>query len=617
VRYLIIPILALGFLLRLLTAQGTFLNPDEAIVFLVANQPHLKAVIQAGLTQPHPPLTFILLYFWRLLGTSELWLRLFSVLTGTAAIYFLYKYLRLKLDQGTALAGAVLFSFLPAVVGLSAEVRQYSLLLLLMTIALYLMELGFTQSHPVALFLSGIFSGLAGATQYSGVVLSVALGILFLFQAISKKVKKPLWIWGSVGQLFALFIYAFFYFTHIVHLQGSPMQQFALTGWLRTSYFHPEPESPLRFLFRTTFELFSYFFGSRLFGILGIILFITGIILTIIRRRWNLTLLLIVPFVVNILSAFLRYLPYGGTRHSIVLALFVVIGITTALSFICGNARLKPAIAGILMLGANILLTPPAQHISRHNARQQLMHRAIETLKNNAPEGDTIFADYQSSALLSYYLADHTRPVPFFGKTVGPFWEFNYGGYLVVSSTDWSLNRLQFLAALDSLFQYYSFRDNRTIWVFDGGWGRPLVSNEPELGSNLAVFPVTAPAIAIESLLLTASEKLRSMIKSPVRSVFLPTRYHKSTTVNAASPLAQQVLSYTQLYLRAKQGQNEFDSCLPALAFWVFQAPEWHPEFMAYMADGESYISAGYRFTLLLMDVSHQIAVYRIEKIER
>jgi hypothetical protein len=38
---------------------------------------------------------------------------LFSVLTGTAAVYFLYKYLRLKLDEKTALAGAVLFSFLP------------------------------------------------------------------------------------------------------------------------------------------------------------------------------------------------------------------------------------------------------------------------------------------------------------------------------------------------------------------------------------------------------------------------------------------------------------------------------------------------------------------------
>lgn len=616
-RYLIIPVLAGGLLLRLLTARGTFLNPDEAIVFLVANQPNLSAVIQAGLTQPHPPLTFILLYFWRLLGTSELWLRLFSVLTGTAAVFFLYRYLRLKLDQHTALSGAVLFSFLPAVVGLSAEVRQYALLLFLMTVALYLLELGFSQSRSGALFLSGIFSALAGATQYSGLVLSVALGALFLFRAISEKVKKPLWLWGGLGQLFALITYAFFYFTHIVHLKGSPMQQFALTGWLRASYFHPELESPIRFLLRTTFDLFSYLFSSRPFGIVGLLLFLFGTVFTIIRRHWNLTILLIAPFVTNILCALFHLLPYGGTRHSIVLALFVVIGITAALSSIPKKEWLKPATAGILMLATNIFLTPPAQHISRPNARQELMHRAIATLKDNAPGGDTIFADYQSSALLSYYLADHTKPVPFFGKTVGPFWEFNYGGYLVVSSTEWSFNRLQFLTVLESLFHYYPFRDNRTIWVFDGGWGMPLVSNQPELGSNLAVFPVTAPTAATESLLIAACEEVRPLVKVPLNSVILPSRYYKTSTVNAARPLAQQVLSYTELYLRAKQGQEEFDACLPALAFWVFHDPAWHPEFMAYMADGESYISAGYRFTLLLMDVTRQIAVYQIEKIEQ
>ncbi len=610
-------VLAGGFLLRLLTARGTFLNPDEAIVFLVANQPNLSALFQAGLTQPHPPLTFILLYFWRFLGTSELYLRLFSVLTGTAAVYFLYKHLRLKLSEQTALSGAILFAFLPAVVGLSAEVRQYALLLLLMTIALYLLELGFSQSRPGGLFLSGIFSALVGATQYSGLVLTITLGILFLFRAINEKVKKRLWVWGGLGQLFALITYAFFYFTHIVHLKGSPMQQFALTGWLRTSYFHPELESPLRFLFRTTFDLFSYLFSSRLFGTVGLLLFLFGIVLTIIRRRWNLTILLIAPFVINILSAYFQLLPYGGTRHSIVLAPFVVIGITIALSSIPKKEWFKPGSAGILMLAVNLFLTPPAQHISRQNARQELMHKALQLLRQNAPAGDTIFADYQSSALLSYYLADHTQPVPFFGKTVGPFWEFNYGGYLVVSSTEWSFNRLQFLAALESLFHYYPFSDKRTIWVFDGGWGRPLVSNEPELGTNLAVFSVSAPTAATESLLIGACEEVRALVKLPLRSVFLPSRYHKDSTINAARPLAQQVLSYTELYLRAKQGQKEFDACLPALAFWVFQDQEWHPEFMAYMADGESYISAGYRFTLLLMDVNRQIAVYRIEKIEQ
>ncbi len=66
----------LGFVARLWTASGTFLNPDEALHFRLANQPSLRLAYQQSLTASHPPLLTVVLYFWRTLGTSELWLRL-------------------------------------------------------------------------------------------------------------------------------------------------------------------------------------------------------------------------------------------------------------------------------------------------------------------------------------------------------------------------------------------------------------------------------------------------------------------------------------------------------------------------------------------------------------
>lgn len=612
----LILILAGGFILRLLTARGVFLNPDEALVFLVANQPNLNAVYQASLTQPHPPLAFLLLYFWRLLGSSELFLRVFSVFTGTGAIYFFYRFLRLKFDRFTALSGALLFAFLPPVVALSAEVRQYALLLFIGTLALFFLERGFSFSRPWDLFLAGVFSGFAGATQYTGLVLSVTLGVLFLFRAVKERAKRPLLVSGITGQVFAFGLYIFFYFTHIVRLKGSPMQLFAITGWLRSAYFHPELESFLSFLFRATSELFTYLLGRKLFGLIGLLLFLLGILLSIIKRRLALTLLILFPFIAGIVGAVFHLVPYGGTRHAIILAPFVVLGVTTTVSFIPKIKWLKPGFAGVLALGTNIFLTPHPQHIHRQDARPALMNRAIQFLKENAPAGDTIFADYQSSALLSYYLADHTKPVPFFGQTHGPFWEFNYGEYLVVSSPEWSLNRTQFFALAESLFHYYPFGDKRTLWVFDGGWGRPLVLNEAEWGRNLAVFSITAPSTAIESLLCVAGEKVRPLLRSPMRSVFLPTRYFKEVLVTATAPLAREVFSYAELYRRAREKPEEFDATLPALAFWVFEESEWHPEFIGYMGEGESYISAGYRFTVILMSPGREVAVYRIEKVE-
>src|ERR1700685_3021633 len=83
----------LGFLARLWMASGTFLNPDEALHFRLANQPSLALAYKESLTAAHPPLLIILLYFCGMLGTSELWLRLPSVLAGVVFCWLFYKWL--------------------------------------------------------------------------------------------------------------------------------------------------------------------------------------------------------------------------------------------------------------------------------------------------------------------------------------------------------------------------------------------------------------------------------------------------------------------------------------------------------------------------------------------
>src|SRR5580693_7449490 len=83
----------LGLLVRLWMASGIFLNPDEALHFRLANQLTLSLAYREGLTASHPPLLTCILYFWRALGTSELWLRMPSVLAGAAFCWMFYKWL--------------------------------------------------------------------------------------------------------------------------------------------------------------------------------------------------------------------------------------------------------------------------------------------------------------------------------------------------------------------------------------------------------------------------------------------------------------------------------------------------------------------------------------------
>src|ERR1041385_6977029 len=80
----LIPLLLIlaGFLLRFGLAWFTFLNPDEILHYLLADQPPLQQAYQASLTPAPPPLLILFLYYWRMVGHSEWLLRLPSVLAG-------------------------------------------------------------------------------------------------------------------------------------------------------------------------------------------------------------------------------------------------------------------------------------------------------------------------------------------------------------------------------------------------------------------------------------------------------------------------------------------------------------------------------------------------------
>jgi uncharacterized membrane protein len=129
-----------GFFLRLWTASGTFLNPDEALHFRIANQASFDFVYRASLAESHPPLLYWVLHFVRYFGTSELWLRLPSVIAGTIFCWLLFRWLSLVTGQLSGFIGLLFAALLPPIVRLSAEVRQYALLLMFLTGALYFLE---------------------------------------------------------------------------------------------------------------------------------------------------------------------------------------------------------------------------------------------------------------------------------------------------------------------------------------------------------------------------------------------------------------------------------------------------------------------------------------------
>src|SRR5438552_15573719 len=100
-RTLLLPLclVACGIVPRLILAHETFLNPDEALHYLLSDQSSLAMAYEASLTTAHPPLLVLVLHFWRVLGRSELAMRSLALFNGTAICRMQYIWLRRVADK--------------------------------------------------------------------------------------------------------------------------------------------------------------------------------------------------------------------------------------------------------------------------------------------------------------------------------------------------------------------------------------------------------------------------------------------------------------------------------------------------------------------------------------
>ena len=122
--YILLAIVAVGLFLRL-NDLGTYgLFGDEIYSILVANgkgDPELIAFDSIR------PVYFFLLNLWMNVGTSEEWLRLFSVIFGTVNIALTYYLAQLVAGKKVGLVSAVLMALSPMEVHYSQLVRMYTL----------------------------------------------------------------------------------------------------------------------------------------------------------------------------------------------------------------------------------------------------------------------------------------------------------------------------------------------------------------------------------------------------------------------------------------------------------------------------------------------------------
>lgn len=507
----------LGFLARLWAAHGTFLNPDEALHFRLANQVSLALAYKESLTAAHPPLLILLLYYWRALGTSELWLRLPSVLAGAVFCWMFYKWLRKAAGSLAGFIGLLLVAFLPPIVLVAAELRQYSLLLAFLVSALYFLDEAFTKNSASRMAAFTLCLYLAMLIHYSAFWFAAALGFYALFRIFTERPPVRITAAWALSQLGGLALAVFLYKTHLSKLgvgdSRTPLQGWMSEAYLRRSFFDSAHDNPVLFLIGHTFGVFQYFFGQLAVGDVMALVFLLGVVLLFrgkgftqdLKSSRRLGLFLLLSFAIIGGACLAHVYPYGGTRHVAFLIIPAIAGVSVAIArFAAGRWNRGLTNAALVILACLIFGKPRQPWMERADQSRANMAKAIDFVRNNVDPSDLIFTDYQSDLLLGHYLC-RQRPI-FLDQPPSGFEQFHCEGYRI-ASTDykvaWMLWADDFLKDWPRVVEAYNLKPGDTVWVFQAGWGVDLPEDLQRhfaefhdlrfesFGKNIKIFKMT------------------------------------------------------------------------------------------------------------------------------
>ena len=513
--------LAVGTMVRLGAAWGTFLNPDEALHYLIANQASWGTAYQASLTTAHPPLLIFLLYFWRRLGSSEFVLRLPSVLMGTAFCWAYFKWLTGIFGRTAGWIGLVLVTFLPPMILLSAEVRQYMLMLFFITSAAYLFERALAKNSVGLMLLFSICLYLGLLSHYSAFLFAAATGVYGLMRLLSERPDVKLiaaWLSSEVG---ALGIAAFLYATHVSKQKGSAQATQAMEEWLRKSYYHPGDTNLPSFVLGRSFGVFQFLFGQLAVGDIAGLLFLAAVILLFRGKNHSsqnrashrqLAVLLCLPFALNCVAAIMKVYPYGGTRHCVVLVIFGIAGVSFVLARWVSQQTARGFGAAVLIVAAcNIFGAPHRPYMLRRDQSSEQMNRAINAVHREISPRFPLFVDYQSSLLLNHYLCPQRTMS--FDSSITNLQTFYCAGYYVISADprNWRFDAPTFLSKWNELVRTHNLKPGDRVWVIQEGWDIKLAADlrnqfrefrslHPEsFGSNITIFELTMNQAMLET----------------------------------------------------------------------------------------------------------------------
>ncbi len=474
-------IIVSAFLIYFYYGTRYYLNPDEAFNFYVSKKLTGLSVwgalgTSAAYDPAHPPLLVFLLHLFMKLWNSVFALRFLTAAFSAAALWFAFKWVQHTFGSVEALIALLLFAFSPAMVSIAYQLRDYAAVLFFICGAVYflsfLLEKGSLWSGVAfSLFLYG-----AILSHFSAAWIVITLGI---YAAVFLLLKKPGWrivaLWG-VSQAGAMALYAFLYITHVRGMLKSGYAEFNIQGFLKRRYFFPDEESLTSFLIRSNLDLFTYFSGGKLAGIIALICFLLGIIYILFKRSRGaenkgiryVAIVLALPFIFGCMGAVFRVMPYGGSRHVSYLIPFASTAIALCFVRVFSLKRMSAALmAGVILVPLWLTGSPPPS--ASPGMSSVHMREALKWLNESVKANEIIFVDDMTHHVLAYYLARDQETIEH--SKQGTVYEHSIGNYRIISMLPFSFSPENFEKELVAMSQSMGIRPGDFVWVMTVGWG--------------------------------------------------------------------------------------------------------------------------------------------------
>lgn len=192
-------ILFTGILLRFhhLGVASYWLDEGQSIDYVLNFKKYFQDYF-AGINSNHPPIYYILLYFWTYFGTHEYIARTLSTIIGVFTIIIVYQFTSKWFSKNTGIVAALLISLSAFHIQYCQELREYILLILFSLLGIFNFISYLQENKLKYLLYFCIFSILGFWTHYFYVFTYIYINFIYLIFFKKYRLKFKNWFLASL-----------------------------------------------------------------------------------------------------------------------------------------------------------------------------------------------------------------------------------------------------------------------------------------------------------------------------------------------------------------------------------------------------------------------------------